>query len=40
MTSENGTRSGFRNVVGKFASHTVQKPQNNKKNNIHFMAKV
>jgi hypothetical protein len=31
MTSQDGTHSGFRNVVGKFTSHTVQKPQNEKK---------
>jgi hypothetical protein len=31
MTNEDGTHSGFRNVVDKFTSHTVQKPQNQKK---------
>ena len=31
MTSKDGTHSGFRNVVGKFVSHTVQKPHNQKK---------
>jgi hypothetical protein len=30
MTSEDGTHSGSHNVVGKFTSHTVQKPQNQK----------
>ena len=30
MTSEGGSHSGSRNVVGKFTSHTVQKPQNQK----------
>ena len=30
ITSEDGTHSGFRNVVSKFTSHTVQKPQNQK----------
>jgi hypothetical protein len=32
MTSEDGTHSGFRNVVSKFTSQTVQKPQNQKSN--------
>jgi hypothetical protein len=31
MASENGTHSGFRNVTGKFTSNTVQKPQNQKR---------
>jgi hypothetical protein len=30
MTSQNGTHSGSRNVVGKFTLHTVQNPQNQK----------
>ena len=28
--NEDGTHSGFRNVVDKFTSHTVQKPVNQK----------
>jgi hypothetical protein len=28
--SEDGTHSGFYHVVGKFTSHTMQKPQNQK----------
>ena len=28
MTTEDGTHRSFRNVVGKFASHTVQQPKN------------
>jgi hypothetical protein len=32
MTSEVGTHSDLRNVVGKFTSHTVQKPQSPKQN--------
>ena len=39
MTTQDGTHSGFRNAVGKFTSHTVQKPQN-EKNNIYFTVKV
>jgi hypothetical protein len=31
MTSEDGTHSGYRNVVGKFTSHIMQKPQKKKK---------
>ena len=31
MTSQDGAHSGFRNVVSKFTSHTVQKPRNQKK---------
>jgi hypothetical protein len=34
MTSEGGTLSGFQNVVCKFTSHTVQKPQNKKKQKL------
>jgi hypothetical protein len=30
MTNEDGTHSGFRNVVRNFTLHTVQKPQNQK----------
>jgi hypothetical protein len=30
MASEGGTHSGFRNVVGKFSSHTVQRPKTKK----------
>jgi hypothetical protein len=30
MTSEGGTHSGFRNVVGKVVSHTVPKSQSQK----------
>jgi hypothetical protein len=40
MISEDGTHSGFRNVVGKLMSHTVQKPQNQNKKNTHFTVEV
>jgi hypothetical protein len=30
MTSDDGTHSSFRNVVGKFTSHTVHKPRSQK----------
>jgi hypothetical protein len=30
MTSEDGTHNGSQNVVSKFTSQTVQKPQNQK----------
>ena len=33
MTSEDGTHNGFRNVFGKFTSHTTQKAQSKKKCN-------
>jgi hypothetical protein len=35
MTSEDGTYSGSRNVVGKFASHTVQNPQTKNQYSFH-----
>ena len=44
MTSVDETHSGFRNVVGKLTSHTVQKPQNQKvksdKNKAHLKTYV
>jgi hypothetical protein len=39
MNSEDGTHSGFRNVVGKFTSHNVQKLQS-QKNSIVLTMKV
>jgi hypothetical protein len=39
MTSEDGTHSGFQNVISKFTLHTTQSRQN-QKNNIHIMVKV
>jgi hypothetical protein len=35
VISENGTHSGFRNVVGKFTSHTVQNPKTKKQHLFH-----
>ena len=34
ITSEDGPHSGFRNIVGKFTSHIVQKPPNQKTTSI------
>ena len=35
MTREDGNHGGFPDVVGKFTSHTVQNPQNEKWNLKH-----
>jgi hypothetical protein len=40
MTSEDGSHSGSRNVVGKFTSHTVQKLQNQKSTTFFFVLPV
>ena len=40
VTIEDGTHSGFRNVVGKLTLHTVQKPQNQKSGNFLFLISI
>ena len=36
MTTEDGTHSGSRNVVGKFTLHTVGNPQNQQSGKCNF----